>query len=774
MQCLSRPVNGNCPNQLGKKPGLQKPRRVLIAPVGLLLLAVSLLPSVASDSLEGDWIGTLPDVGKMALELDGKYRGHQKGRLFWIFQEQQIRWETSDSRIRIYRYPGFLRIENDPVFILRYTSEGRLAFESGGLITPSTLPSFQACVFERATRGRFDDLADFRRKDNQYEQFSKQGELQPLPETFPKDFIDVSVLLFQNRNHELYAMLKHPKISPEVLAVVAEKCLSATDRSEFGFLRPLVASHPNTPPGLLKRFLEVPDDPRSWRAAALHTKAPTGAKELYLRKIKEGTERIRSLVARDPLAPREALEAAIAKKERYPLQELARNPSAPPDLLAKVATEGGWAAASSLGANPNAPSEALLKLAESTDKQVLWSLLRNPQAPSAAIEKALRTLATSRSSNQRLTAAQDARLPADLFSKLASDAAIQVRLAMAKNKSASFELLSQLARDANRWVSDHARDNLSRRFPAEARSVLAGLPPLDRLDPAMGLDEEFIAAVKAGNLEAARRAIRANETQEELRWENVVAWILQVNFDRLAILLHEEIARRGAEATRDIIASEHLRAEHVPWLKAEGLLAEPNGSETLLHATEHGQSQLVRALLEAGVPPSPKQPERLTPLAAACLNRDMDSIRALLKAGVDLAQPCYGNETAADMAARTYFIAGLKLLDKGGKYRKMLAEFEREFPPTAQSSLLGSWSNKRDGFNTVAFGLAADGTGIMGASIAAMPIAWRHKSKDEIEIFPVTEQGLQRESPLILRHDSSSNTLLHANKEGKTTFYKIK
>ncbi|MBI5688129.1 MAG: ankyrin repeat domain-containing protein [Verrucomicrobia bacterium] len=753
---------------------MQNPRFITTVWFGALVLAVSLLPSAASDSLKGDWIGTLPGVGKIVLEFGDEYRGHKIGRLFWVFQQERIRWVTSDSHIRIYKYPGLLRIENDPVFILRHTQEGQLVFESGGLVTPSTLASLQPCAFERAARINFDDIADFRRKDNQYEKFSKQGELQPLPETFPKEFIDVSVLLFQNRNHELYALLKHPKISPEVLAVVAEKCLSATTNSEFGFLRPLVASHLNMPPSLLGRFLEASDDPCSWRAVALHPKAPAGAKELYLRKIKEGTERIRSLVARDRLAPREALEAAIAKKERYPLQELARNPSAPSDLLAKVATEGGWAAASSLGANPNAPSEALLKLAESTDKQVLWSLLRNPQAPSAAVEKALRTLAGSRSSNQRSSAAQDARLPAALFPKLASDSSIQVRLAMAKNRNASFALLAQLARDSNRWVSEHARANLSRRFPALAKGALAALPPLDRLNPAMSLEEEFIAAVRAGNVEDARRAIRSEDALEDIRWENAVAWILQVNFDRLAVLLREEIARRGGEATRDMVGSRHLRAVHVPWLKQEGLLAEPNGSEALLHAIKNRQSELVRALLEVGVSPNPKEPDRLTPLAAACASRDIACIRALLKAEADPAQVCEGGQTAADISAQTFFIAGLKLVDRSGKYRKMLIDFEREFPSTAQSSLLGAWSNKKDGFETVAFQLAEDGTGFMGASIAAMPIAWRHKSKDEIEIVPITERGLQRGSSLGLHYDSASTTLLLAIKERKTTFYRIK
>ncbi len=100
-----------------------------------------------------------------------------------------------------------------------------------------------------------------------------------------------------------------------------------------------------------------------------------------------------------------------------------------------------------------------------------------------------------------------------------------------------------------------------------------------------------------------------------------------------------------------------------------------------------------------------------------------------------------------------------KRLDTTGKYTTLLAEITKEFPPAPNSALLGKWSNKRDGFSTVAFILTGDGTGYMGAAVTSLPILWKPEGPDTLRMVIVGPNGPMKDQPIILHYDAIKDVL---------------
>jgi len=748
---------------------------------GLLLLVVfTVLPARAQLTERGQWMVTVPEVGDLTLSLR-TYQEKREATAWWLFDDRRFAWSEEEGRIRLYRHSWKKDQPAELLFQLRVEADGSLVMEEAGAIDAERLKWWQGQRWRPIDRKTEANRRRFDYASRQRPRFTERGNLQPFPATFPSAFVETTAWLFLESTNEINSLLTFAGLSASMVRSIGEHALAQAKESGWMFVLPRVAAHPHCPPEMLARLFARSDDPAVWRAAALNPAAPASYRESYLLRIKTGTEGVRFGVARDTLAPREAWELALAPGESGVLGEFARNKAAPPDLLAQVAARQNGTASSSLAANPQSPPEVLEALigvpdpaTGKPDKQVLWALKRNPSASPAQVERVLRILAASESQSVRATAVEDARLPVDLFPKFAAERSIHLRLMTAMNRGAPEDILAKLAGDPYREVSSRARDNLKERFPATWSAMQEKLPALDALNPAMNLMDEFLRAFERVDVETVRACLADQDDPEErIGVGMLISNALRKHFAEFRPLLTAEIRRGGDAARHELVAAEPLRAEHVAWLKTEGFLAPPWGERILLKAAERADVDLARALLDARIPVEPADFEAITPLMVACSRRNLPMVRLLLDRGADRARE-FRSQTAADFAAQVYFITGLRNVDSGGRYKKMLDDFDREFPSTRVSACRGVWSNRKDGFSTVNFALDADGTGFLGAAISAMPIAWRQESDTELVLFAITPAGVQRDKPIRMHFDVSQQTLTSTGMgEGKQTFHRI-
>jgi hypothetical protein len=479
----------------------------------VILLACSQLLGTSTTRLVGDpladdkvevWVGDLPGVGKLALQLNPEYHGVRWGRLLWVFKELPVVWEPTKDGIALYHQVGFNQRGNTVALRLKLQTDKGLAFELGGLITPERLNLLKSCIFQKAPDSAFDDLASFLRANNQIEKFQSHGELNPLPESFPGPFMDVSVLLFSDDVQVLGPLLQYPYLSAEVLDAMGAKMLNPKSSADFlsrsheSFM-PILAANSRISKDVLAQLFWEKTNPAIWRAAALNANAPGDYLSIYLTRVKEADTRTRALVARDRLAPKEAWEAALSKGEPEVLKELAGNPKVPQDILTQVEQQDPDAKPE-MARNEGAPPEILRQLAQSQDKQILWALQRNRSLPPDSIRTVLQNLANHSSSSARGAAARDERTPVDLLEKLAEDPIIFVRGQIAMNTACPADLLEKLAVDPYSDVCERARENLKTRFSAEAIKFASSWTPLAQLNPSSNIQDELERYITDRNL----------------------------------------------------------------------------------------------------------------------------------------------------------------------------------------------------------------------------------------------------------------------------------
>lgn len=695
-----------------------------------------------------EYVSEVPNAGYVTLELHAMYNGQQSAELKWLGIDLRCSWEKSGEQLRVFRL-GNYGSKKPPELALVFETQpdGNLHLKEGGLITAARLPDFPCKTWLVAsTKPPGDVSLSYRaRNSNQLlrPKYFDHGNLKNLPAPLPQSFVDVIALLFRDRSQELPGILKSPAISADVLDVILATLLDGEAGGGSDFILPFLGAHPHLSAQAQERLFNLPKKAPAWRAVAMNPASGKKYYNEYLKRIREGDMSIRFDVVRDTLAPREAWEIALAPKEPEVLGEFSRNKNAPPDLLSKVASEPGLRDLTSLASNPATPPAILDKLSNSTDKQVLWGVQRNPSSPPAAVQRVLRTMATSPSENLRDTVASDPRLPADLILKLSQDVSIQVRLVLAMNPSDSLEILEQLAADPYAMVSERARDNMKRRFPQEYASRSASWKALKELNPNNNLVQDVTDAIKVGDIAKARQLL-AVTNDPEIRPSNasVAVIILRENFAGGQELLKELAQKDGKAVSEAIALSPDLKPEHLPWLVQNNILPRDSLQHFVVVATEHGREDLLKTARDNHFLDGIPQKMKNAALLSATGLRHSSLVDFWLKEGAEADQVVWQNVSALDVAAQMYSINLVKRLDAHGKYASLVQATEAQFPPAPQSRFLGSWSNKKDGFSTVAFMLGPDGTGYMGASIMSFPILW---APIDDESFRVAIVGLKGE-----------------------------
>ncbi len=663
-----------------------------------------------------------------------------------------------------------------------------------GLITVERLGVFAPVEFSRASNLTFNDLASYLRPNNQYQKFSRGGQLQPLPISFPTAFMDVSVLLCRGLDHEQLALLQHPNLSSAVLGQITQDALDPRtgDGGALRELPPILAAHPHIATNDLQRLFDLPysyerSSPVIWRAAAMNLSAPDSYRQIYLDRIKGGEWRTRVWVARDKKAPREAWEVAIAPKESEVLQEFVRNPNAPSDMLRQIASNPRSDKVA-LAGNAATPADLLTEFAENSNPDVLKALLRNKVCPPAAVNRALETLGSNRSAVVRQSICKDPRLNQTLFLALMHDPNIQVRVLLAMNTNAPFEILTTLANDAYRPVSSRARDNLSARFPNQLTNLKPQWKPLNSLLPYSDLNAEFAEVVKQGNEPRLRELLAITEDENtRVSVRTVVDRILEHGFNRFSELLSEFIQTEGNSARNALFGSRYLQPEVLIWADRHELF-DPNSAGLIIQASlQPGRSNLLSTLMESNAGKQMSAQNKAEALFKATEVRSLELMEIMLAHGAEpdrivktVLVPLYQTNRspekrlalgAVDFAAQTYFIAGVKRLDQKGKYRGMIVEFEKEFPSTQDSPYLGQWDNGRDGFGTSRFSLGPDATGLFGAGIFGGPAVWKATASG-IELFLALGNGINRDLKIVMTTNASKNELVWKKEQGESEVYR--
>lgn len=720
----------------------------------ILLLSLWILPSLADAGIEFSeresrkyFVLGLERPGNLTLELKREYQGHQYAELMFIYDEVRMRWEQTGDLIHLYRLPSYpKRGEEELAFVLRYEPEAQtLTFESKGILQdPRYFEFFADKTWQPASNRKDVGYRLYQASRKQPRSFFKLKREGHFPEDTPAVLMNLAARLFRDRVHELRVSLLYPDLDASTLRVVAASMFDETyDQNTLH--RPLVAAHPNTPVDLRDQLFESTgyNKVEVWRAVAMREDEPEARYQSYLNRIKEGETNDRRMVAGDREAPREAWELAIAPRERDVLREFSRNSNAPADMIMDLFKSGALEHdAGGMAANKQTPPAVLDALSNTEDKQILWALQRNASTPEATIQKILAYFGNNESANLRGHAARDERTPVALLEKLARDVNVNVRTGVAMNAGAPLPVLEQLAEDSHQLPAERARDTIRRYHAAVYAAKQASWTPRDQLNPHNDLSQELIAAIKAGDQEAARKLIAFTDDPETRLKHVDILWAIQnYNFEGFKALFKETLMQQEAGARFNIFNRDQATAEQLSWAIDEGLLEADGIPRVLVNYSRKGRTDLILVLEAAGMLDSIDQQTATECLFLAVLTRNETLCKIWLSKGANSADKGREGLSSVDVAKRFYSLSILKLLDPQGRHADFVEAIRREFPIPENQAYVGAWTNGMDGFSESSMSFFDDGTGRLGATMVLLPFLWKEVGADRIELAMVDPES---------------------------------
>jgi predicted DNA-binding WGR domain protein len=233
---------------------------------------------------------------------------------------------------------------------------------------------------------------------------------------------------------------------------------------------------------------------------------------------------IRRQVAKNPVTPRELLAVLSKDGDLHVRTTVIENSSTPIDVLSNLAKDEASDVRRKVARNPATPSEVLAELSKDENSYVRSDVITNPATPTEVRSRLLHALATSESSDDRIEAAKNPSTPAKTLAELAKAMEIDVRNAVAVNPSTPMETLVAIAEDQRLHPFSRLVAVGNPRFP-EARtdlksivlkSIKACLLEPEPLDDAT--DDEYRTAFGALDLlpdesdkKAIAKAVKSND-----------------------------------------------------------------------------------------------------------------------------------------------------------------------------------------------------------------------------------------------------------------------
>jgi hypothetical protein len=291
------------------------------------------------------------------------------------------------------------------------------------------------------------------------------------------------------------AIAHHPRATPAILAALSQEHAAgirravaynphtapttlahlATDADET--VRIAVAKHPRTPPTALAQLaLDVAWHVRASVAANRHTPIST-----LERCAVDAQPEVRALVARHPCAPIWLLEGlaargaaaaewalahrrrmghvaegdfadALARRDFDLLRDLARDASAPHDVLARLALHEDRRVRQAVAQNRHAPVATLRALADDADPHVRQAVAANGRAPLAALEV---LAAPAQPEHVRLAVARNPAAPFDLLAALVEGASYTLCHAVVYHQHVGRARRAVIYRRFFTWALEH-------------------------------------------------------------------------------------------------------------------------------------------------------------------------------------------------------------------------------------------------------------------------------------------------------------------------------
>jgi len=661
--------------------------------------------------------------------------------------------------LKAFEQDGAVRLAtstNDRHFIeLAYTEGEKLRFKKAGLISDEYWPDFEKISFSRLGVGEYPDITDFRQDGSEYNKFNKSGRLQELPPEIPSSLINVAAYLFRDDAHTLFPLLKHPSLKPETLAFLAEH-LFGKEHPDDKLAR--IASHPNASRSTLNYLFAKPNAALVWHAVAQN---PTTRGELYEAYIDKVKGDLKSYVkaVNDPDCPPDLLVWIYDQtKDRFLRNNILSKKNTPTFKLEEAFQLTPYEdVRRSLANNPTIPDSLMQKVIQTDAKKVLWAAQKNPNISTQALDIVLWKLATHSEVSVHDTAIRDSRISESLAELLLNEIDQRNRMMLARNPSLSEKQLVALANDDYQVVSAEARKQLSKRYPKEAPIILKGLPELSELNPARDKRDEIELAVKNGDIEVIKKCGTYFLENDALQPSYHKTFLESLRMDDPRIM--ETLLPFFPSFHPNIfINDEAMNKQWIDFFHERGAF-ETQQYQTLKDCLSKSNWETMDYLLKKGFDINEKDKSGITLLMYALNTRNLDSIEQLLRLGADPSIKDNKGMDVLDYAAKAYLMHIVKRLDDTNRYRDLVDSFAFEFPPSEESPLLGTWSNKRDGFKTSVLMFSNDGTGVLSSSVMSYLVGWKPLDESTVELVQIGRHGPEMDKRMTIQYRLAKDIL---------------
>jgi hypothetical protein len=730
----------------------------------MVCLACAMLHGADSKSpWLGVWSAKLGNDGLIALYIGDKGDGEPARVEVW--------WLVDQPRV------SGMRIEGDTLFIdildhqrtsvpglaFRITDRKTLRLAAYGVLPAPLDPRYEDLEFTKpADDNPWYRITNTYYKTSEWGKWHESGQLKPLPTDWPASVTSPLLHLFAHSDHLLRRVVVLPSL-PETDLATAYAWTRDNNIWSNGpdGIRRHIGENPGTPLSILTELWNHPDNSQFWIAVARNPRAPAEWRAKLVDRILAGSENVQSRAIWTGDGPPE-LYLRLIEKSPSLRGQIAGNREMPPIVYETLARDYPKDCVRELISNPAVPTTILETIAASADQPLQLNLIQNPSLPPAVRTRLVHQILAQATPADFARFVHDRDATPEFLARCATDLEPGIRAYVAQNPQAPEPLLLALAEDPSRPVAEAARSALQARHPATFARKNATFTPLASRAEDIPLYKQLETAIISSDLATLRRlaAYHAERNQlDSTLWQNTRHVIRDGYHPAVMDLFLEFGLARDRSHLAPLAGQSAASSEWLAYFTKHDAFTKSGAALAYKAALESKDPRNLAGLVDAGIDCNQSDGEGRTALHLAILHNNLAAAEALLKHGADRTAQDRERQTPLDYAVLLKSVAAIRLLDSEGRHAALIAAFTQEFPPAPKSRLLGSWSNNRDGFNSFAILLNADGSGRFGGGVMGGLLAWRETSPTEATAYLIGEKGEPvRSAPITLKLDPESNT----------------
>lgn len=745
--------------------------------VRLFLLVCFAVNSLCGADAKSPWLGTwsarLGEYGIIALSIGDKGDG--------VPSRAEVWWLANELR------PTSLRIEGETLFIdlpdhkrttmpglgFRLTEKGTLRFTDYGVLSAHHRPLYADIEFTHPKDIFFwHKTTSFRVDGGEYDKWHESGQLKPLPTNWPSAVTSPLLRLFAYNDHLLRYVVVLPSLSESDLtaayAWTHDKNIWSNGPDS---IRRRIGENPGTPISILTELWNHPDNSQFWIAVAQNPRAPAEWRAKLVDRILAGSDNVQERAIWTGDGPAELYLRLIKTKPNL-RGRIAGNREMPAIVYETLAQDYPQDSARNLALNPAVPVATLDRIASTADRALQIDLTTNPSLPPATHQRLIRQILATATPVDFPRFVHNRDATPEFLAQCATDLEPGIRTYVAQNPNTPDTLLLTLAEDSSRPVAEAARSALTSRFPETFAQRQPAFTPLVSRAEDIPLYKQFENAVTSGDLASIRRlaAYYAERNQlDGVLFQNV-RHVISNGYRPVVMDLFLELGLARDRGQLAPLAGQYAaNSEWLAYFKRHDAFVKTAAARAYRAALDSKDLKNLSGLLAADIDCNQADDEGRTSLHLAVLYNNLSAVESLLKHGANRTAQDRNRKTPLDYAVLLKSTALISLLDTEGKHAALVTAFSKEFPPAPKSRLLGSWTNNRDGFYTVAILLNPDGSGRFGGGVIGGLLAWRETSPTEAEAYIIGENGEPvRSAPIKLTLDSEGKVLTFTPAKGET------